>query len=133
MNTDNRGEEIRFVRGKYVGCTGWHDISRKKSEKSKFFPVIVTMEDDTEKQTRVRGSSIRVPHKAPLTHKEAAMQQYPDIELAMINLADMFIQCNIESPEETLRMFNNELLASRNRQDALKGKARYRGVYFPSA
>ena len=40
-----KGDEIRFIRGTYIGCTGWLDTANKSKRKSKLIWVVVNDED----------------------------------------------------------------------------------------
>jgi hypothetical protein len=132
----SKGEEIRFVKGKYAGLSGWIDRSKKKKKNSCFRSVIVGLdnEDDDfeeEKATRVKISSFRKQVSGdPRTFEEAAVMQHKDIEKAMIDLATMFAQCAVQDTNEVLRLFNTELALALEFQKKLGSKARYRGVAF---
>ncbi|KAL3903644.1 MAG: hypothetical protein SGARI_005282, partial [Bacillariaceae sp.] len=86
-----KGRSIRFVKGKYAGYEGWEDKSKRKKKGSRYRPVIIKLEEK-EKKTSVLKTSFRSLFHIPSTLEEAALQQHPDLELAMINLAGMFAQ-----------------------------------------
>jgi hypothetical protein len=92
-----KGEEIRFIRGTYKRCTGWIDTANKsKKKKDKLIYVIVNDEDYSEiVHAHVWRSSIREMHKEPVTWAEAAVQEYPEVEDAMIEMARLFSTCLI--------------------------------------
>jgi hypothetical protein len=118
-----KGEEIRFVRGVYVGCVGWINKSRK-NKKSSYRHVIVALEGE-EKATRVKKSSLRKKFKAPRTYEEACLQQHSDIELAMIQLAEMFSQCHFQDNNNVLQLLNDELVVACDIQSRLGSKGHY--------
>jgi hypothetical protein len=131
-----RGDEIRFVKGAYAGKLGWIDKSRmKKYKKSQFWPVIVSLDDGEEKRTRTIKSSVRYRvDKEPATYEEAIMQQHPDIEKKMIELAAMFAQCDVQDLKEAARIFREELTQAQAYQVALpRDKARWRTVEYDSS
>ena len=93
-----RGKEVRFIRGTYKGCVGWLDKANKSKKKSKMIYVIVDDEDYGEEvNTRVWKSSYRERLKVPTTWAEAAVQQHPEIEDAVIETARLFASCRISS------------------------------------
>jgi hypothetical protein len=136
MNTSTvptKGHHIRFVKGTYAGRNGWIDSSRKKG-KSNYRHVIVAADpedqDSQEKCTRVKITSFCDPHPIPSSFEEAALQQHPDIEVAMIKLAEMFTQCSISDYNGVMRLFANELDKAKKIQRKQGNKARYREVHW---
>jgi hypothetical protein len=87
-----KGREIRFVRGTYKGCTGWLD-SANKTKKDWVWVVVDDKDYEEEVHARVWKSSVRESHKAPTTWAEAAVQQHPEIEFAIIEVSCMFATC----------------------------------------
>jgi hypothetical protein len=87
-----KGREVRFVRGTYKGCTGWVD-SANKTKKGWVWVVVDDEDYEEEVHARVWKSSIRESHKAPTTWAEAAVQQHPEIEFAIIEVSRMFATC----------------------------------------
>lgn len=142
----NKGQPIRFVKGKYVGLTGWIDKSKKKKKDSFFRNVIVHLEPDDdddddegnhrslgeELSTRVKLSSYRKlwPAAAPRSFAEAAIMQHPDIERAMIELAEMFAQCCIQQTDPALNLLCVEIDLARKNLIKQGRKGRYRAVNF---
>ena len=125
----DKGDEIRFVKGTYQGRNGWLNKNRR-SKKSRYSYVIVDLEEEGEKPTRVLTTSIRKPHKVPTSFEEAALQQHPDIELAMIRLCEMWAECGLNDGNNATRLFVEEL---HNAHESLKtqgNKARHRQVHF---
>ena len=123
-----KGAEIRFVRGTYAGHEGWLDTS-KVVKSGRYCAVIVNL-DGEEKATRVSKSSVRNPFQELTTFEEAAIQQYPEIQITMIRLAQMMAECNVENDTESLRLFQIELKVAHDHQEALGNKAQYRHVDF---
>lgn len=124
-----KGQAIRFVKGTYAGQTGWYN-SVNNTKSGIYCSVIVPMKSGAEKATRVLKSSIRAPFADPTTFEEAALQQHPDLELAMINLAEMFVQCGVTRSTEAMKLLDAELTEAYSRFKLLGNKARYRGVDF---
>jgi hypothetical protein len=88
----NRGGEIRFVRGKHIGYTGW--ISLDGDETAISIAVIVNGYKDkkngstSNKTTTVRKESVSSKAQpAPRSRTEASMQQHPEIDQTMEKLA----------------------------------------------
>lgn len=133
----NKGSEIRFVKGTYAGMHGWIDKDKKKKKGSAYRNVIVDYkakdgdDEDGIYQTRVKESSYRKLWTQPKTFEEAALQQHPDIEKAMITLAEMFAQCGSDlSNDGVLQLFHEELTRAKAHIKGLGSKARYRYVLF---
>jgi hypothetical protein len=84
--TDNKGEEIRFVAGNYIGETGWLNAA-KRHTKLKYY-VIVDL-DDEEKATLVWKTSVKLSSEevAPTSFEEACLRQHPDIDAAFDQIA----------------------------------------------
>jgi hypothetical protein len=84
-------------------------------------------------RTRVKESSMRNRWpKEPRTYEEAVFIQHPDIETAMVALAEMLAECALESNDEIVRVFGVELDRAQVFHTKLGHKARYRSV-FPTA
>ena len=103
-----KGDEIRFIRGTYKGCTGWMDTANKLKSKSKMVWVVVDDEDE-EVHSRVWRTSIRESFQAPATWAEAVVQQHPDIESAVIEVARLFASCSIEDEMSVLKLVGEEI------------------------
>jgi hypothetical protein len=140
VNGTSKGMEIRFVKGKYAGLSGWIDKSKKTKKGSFFRHVIVQLEHDDdddghisveELATRVKLSSFRKKWAAqPTSFVEAIYMQHPDIERAMIELAEMFAQTSMADTDEVLLVFESELEIAKKYQIKQGSKARYRFVDF---
>ena len=127
-----KGDAIRIVNGKYAGCTGWRDTSRKHKKGNRKRPVIVLLHGE-EIATDVYKSSIRRPHGPPRSFEEAALQQHSDVETAMVKLAAMIAQFGLSDNVKMINIFDAELKLAREEQVRLKNKARYRHVVFQLA
>jgi hypothetical protein len=125
-----KGEKIRFVKGRYQNLTGWKDKSYKKKRGSNYRGVIVKFEDGSQKVTRVKKSSFRPSHEDAVCFEQAAMQQNPDMEHAMIRFAEMWVECHINSNDKAVEYLHYEIERARLRQKELGSKARYRKVEF---
>jgi hypothetical protein len=96
----NRGEVISFVRGKYIGYTGWKNLDGDKTAVS--IAVIVHGYKDkkngstSNKTATVRKESVKSKvQPAPKSRAEAIMQQHPEIEQAMEKLARQLAKCEL--------------------------------------
>lgn len=131
-----KGDEIRFVKGTYSGLVGWKNKAKKKVKGSQMIPVIVLLEKiangkDKVKATKVKRSSYRKRFSEATSKEQAAIQQHPDLELAMINLAAIWAQMGTTDLKNIVKLFTDELADAQQLQRKLKGKARYRFVEFP--
>jgi hypothetical protein len=105
-----KGDEIRFIRGSYKELNGWLDTANKCKRKSKFIWVVVNDEDyDEEIHTKVWKSSVREKKKAPTTWAEAAVQQHPEIEDAVIEVARLFASCLITDEKSVIELIGSEI------------------------
>ena len=125
-----KGEEICFVKGTYAGLAGWKNKAKKRAKGSSMIPVIVQLENEL-KATKVKLSSFRKPFTEPTCKEEAALQQNPDLELAMINLATMWAQMGVTDISNIAKLVATEINEAQKHQRNLKGKARYRLVEYP--
>jgi hypothetical protein len=129
MEKMEKGEEIRFVKGTYAGLAGWKNKAKKRA-KGSMIPVIVQLERGL-KPTMVKLSSFRKAFTEPTSKEEAAVQQNPDLELAMINLATMWAQMGLTDISNIVKLLATEINEAQKHQKNLKGKARYRYVEYP--
>jgi hypothetical protein len=112
-----KGGEIRFIRGTYKECTGFANKSKKKS---KMIWVVVNDEDyDEEVHTQVWRTSIRERHKVPVTWAEAAVQQHPEIEAAVIEVARLFASCSIADENSVMKLIGEEILRAQTEKESL--------------
>ena len=104
-----KGEAIRFIRGTYIGCIGWLDTANK-CKRSKLIWVVVNDEDyDEEVHTKVWQTSIRESLKQPETWADAAVQQHPEIEAAVIEVTRLFATCPILDEIAVMELISKEL------------------------
>ena len=126
-----KGKEIRFIKGKYQGCVGWLNSAVKKKKKAVYRHVIIKGEKEEDKLTKVKESSYRKPFAAPQSYEEACLQQHSDIELAMVQLAEMFAECKVHTNNVNIAsLFEAELKRAVDYQVKLGNRARYRAVDF---
>lgn len=129
----DKGEEIRIIKGAYVGNKAWLDRSRAISRESKFMPVIVLLkaeaedEEDTEIQTRVKKNGVRKLFGVPTCLEAAALVQHPDIEKTMAKLAEMWSEIREANTRNVLLLFEAELTKAivTKREEGSKGRYRY--------
>lgn len=130
-NAGIKGDEIRFIAGKYSGKTGWINTSEVADDR--VTPVIVDLGARRgEKETFVfTGSFKRNENKPPTTYAEAVLQQCPDIERDFVMVSRKLAKCGLE---RDVVGFQKELTELMN--DAVKwqreqgSKASYRKIYF---
>jgi hypothetical protein len=67
----------------------------------------------------------------PKCKEEAAIQQFPDFELLMINLAEKWAQIPMVDTNNAIRFFKHELDEAQKHQKQLKSKANYKYVEYP--
>jgi hypothetical protein len=135
MSTSNRGAEIRFVRGKYLGYMGWINLEGKKTAAS--VDVIVQGYKETDgstcnRATTVRKTSVRPrAQAAPQSRAEAIMQQHLEIEGTMEKLARQLAQCELSPRSLALKkIFDTKLLDATAHQIALGSKANWKRVKY---
>jgi hypothetical protein len=105
-----KGDAIRFIRGSFKECTGWLDTANKSKRRSKMIWVVVNDEDyDEEVHAHVWRTSIREPHKVPVTWAEAAVQQHPEIEAAVIEMARLFASCSMADETSVMELIGEEI------------------------
>ena len=115
-----KGGEIRFIRGTYKECTGWLDTANKSKKKSKMIWVVVNDEDyDEEVHTQVWRTSIRERHKVPVTWAEAAVQQHPEIEDALLEVARLFATCAIADENSVIELIGKEIQMAQTENSCL--------------
>jgi hypothetical protein len=91
-----KGNPVRFIAGKYGGKTGWVNNSENADEE--IVPVIVNLGRKGEKATYVYRSSVRPDSSeaAPNSYAEAVLQQCPDIERSLVEVARKLAKCDIK-------------------------------------
>jgi hypothetical protein len=123
-----RGVEIRFVNGTYLGHIRWLDDARTHTTFC-FYVIVQNFKGNGDKPTRVGRASVRLlsEEKDPVSLEEAVLQQHPDIEATMNKLVALFVQCGIQGDStEVPRIVSQKLLAAGVAQ-AMKGsKATWR-------
>jgi hypothetical protein len=137
MSTSNRGAEIRFVRGKYLGYMGWINLEGKKTAAS--VDVIVQGYKETDgstcnRATTVRKTSVRPrAQAAPRSRAEAIMQQHPEIEQTMEKLARQLAKCELSTRSASiLHIFATKLQDATARQIAMGNRATWKRVQYNS-
>jgi hypothetical protein len=121
--TDNKGEEIRFVAGNYIGETGWLNAA-KRHTKLKYY-VIVDL-DDEEKATLVWKTSVKLSSEevAPTSFEEACLRQHPDIDAAFDQITKLLAACGVgRDSDEIPRIMSKKLLEACVARDVKGNKA----------
>ena len=129
MTRRQKGSEISFIKGTYVGLTGWINASR--APKNGYGYVIVKKtSDNEEKCTRVKKSSVRKIPGAPSSYEEAMLLQHPDIQRQLCQLATMLASCDINDDTEIVRLLKVELRTAQSYQAELGHRARWRQIDY---
>ena len=134
----NHGDEIRFVGGKHVGCTGWVDLDG--DETAACIAVVVNGYKDkrsrsaSNKSTTVRKESVRLmAQPAPQSRAEAIMQQHPEIEQTMEKLARQLAKCELSPRSASMhKIFARKLQDATARQIAMGDRATWKKVQCKS-
>ena len=123
-----KGEPLRFKKGKYVGQLGWKD------NKGPILGVqvycIVQKRDGGLKRVRVNQTSVASRRAEPTTFLEAAIQQHPDLDIAMDKLAGLLAKCSINHSPELAEMFKERVEDAFIRQHQNGDKATWKWVNF---
>lgn len=116
------------MRGKYAGRKGYLDSANPRRGDKIW--VFVVKEDDTMKHTYVDFTSIRPLQPAPTTWAQAALQQVPNLESKLIELAYEFAKCDMDGhQEDVVNSIISELqIASSNQEE--RSKATWYRVSF---
>lgn len=133
-NQPKKGDEIRFIGGKYKDEKGWLDVS--VGVMPKMVGVIVApcrKTGNEEKATRVRISSIQLMSlvKEATNWTEAVMEQHPDLAEHARKLATGLVECRIDITKEGTNLVNvlcDHIDKSYRQQVALRHQARWRVV-----
>jgi hypothetical protein len=132
---DNKGEGIRFVKGKYAGKTGWLDTSKPKHT-TMMYNVIVAISEEEDLSSRVQKTSVRLiaNETTPTSLEAAVIHQHEDVEAAMDKLADLLAQCSVQPGSHALHTIFEEKLQQAWFTQTTKGnKATWRMTEFTAA
>jgi hypothetical protein len=125
----DKGNAIRFVKGKYAGETGW--LNQDKAVTKCKIHVIVDKGDQGGIRTCVDKTSVGPPHREPQSFEEALLQQHPETERTMNKLVRLLARCNIVSSTENISLiFNTKLNEACVAQEALGSKATWSHVVW---
>ena len=130
-----KGEEVRFVKGKYDGLKGWVSADRGYTPKEVYIIVEKTASRDFEMLARVPQSSIKMAalyNKEPKSYGEAMIQQHRDIDMMMNKLVEEMVKCHIvsESCRDVQSILKGKLHEAEIRQNKMGNKALWRKVNF---
>jgi hypothetical protein len=134
-----KGEELRFIKGKYDGLKGWVSADLGYTEKEVYVIVEKTASRTFEILTRVPQKSIEravLYNKEPKSYGEAMLQQHKDIETMMNKIVEKMVECHIdsESCQEIQSILKGKIRKAQIKQQALGSKALWRKVvYNPEA
>jgi hypothetical protein len=123
-----KGDEVTFIKGKYVGYKGW--INATGDETAISVPVIVhgwkkADGSTVDRVTNVRKSSVRKGSPPqPNTRAEAIMLQMPRIEAAMDSLCRQLAKCELDLNSKSIHIiFARKLQEATANQIAQGSKA----------
>lgn len=131
-----KGEEVRFIAGKYAGKKGWVNVAMKESGSAQKIHVLVDR-SDVKKGAMVASfvykSSITTEksYRNATTLAAAVVQQCPDIEAKLIAVCRAFVVAGVQNSGDGFLEIVSEFM-----NDALKyqknrgSKALYRMVIF---
>ena len=106
----SKGDKVCFICGSYEEPNGWLDTANKCKKKSKFIWVVVNNKDyEEEIHAKVWKILVRKRQKAPTTWAEAAVQQHPELEDAVIEVAQLFASCLITDEKSVIELIGNEI------------------------
>ena len=125
----SKGDEIRFIAGKYAGKNGWINIARYGDEVNS--PVIVDLGPRGDRATVVKRSSFRqLPNGPPTSYVDAVMAQCPDVETSVVATCRKLAKCNMHrDPQGFQNMMNIKMQEAIQWQNARKVKY-YRHVQY---
>lgn len=132
----NKGEPVRFKRGKYKGKSGWHNADKTEKNTTHRVYVLVDLGNNRLKATFVKPSSIskRRAH-SPSNYAEAMLDQQPDIEGLIEQLCFEIARCNIhddfhEAPQHLYDAIHIRMTEAIEEQAALGYNATWRLVDY---
>jgi hypothetical protein len=122
-----KGGKIRFVKGTYVGKTGWY---AERGMTSHQVYVIVDMGDE-QLEARVNQDSVR-RDSVPSSYLDAALQQHHELEALMGKLVLLLARCKIEGKhaQDASSFFLARLVEANETQQALGDKALWKKVTY---
>jgi hypothetical protein len=106
VSSNRRGDEIRFVAGKYIGYKGWLDATKDDTALS--YPVVVSSfkkkdGSTVDLATTVRKTSVCLDkEEAPVSYAEAIMQQHPKIEQLLMKLCKQLAKCELSFDDTSI-------------------------------
>lgn len=137
-----KGDEIRFVAGKYESHKGWINVSDYADDETT--PVIVNLGlkkgakeglSDGLKVTFVKNSSFKKatdfddPNKA--NYAWAAIQQCPDVERDLVKVTRQMAKCDVDRDQSGfVEVFSSYLGEAVEMQKKKGSKALYRAIIY---
>lgn len=129
MPASEKGEEIRFIAGKYAGKTGW--INTADQADDEVTPVIVDLKRKGEKPTFVYTSSIKKKSEdlQPTGYAEKVILQCPDIEKDLVTVTRKMAKCDVEKDQDGFEIIMGRYLGEAVDHQKSKGsKAMWRKI-----
>ena len=125
-----KGDEIRFIAGKYAGKSGW--INTQEPADETITPVIINLGRKGGKLTFVYTSSIKLISKAvPTSYSEAVTQQCPDIEKKLVTVTRQLAKCDLSrDPEGFQAVVGQKLDEAHLWQESRGSKAMYHKINY---
>ena len=127
-----KGDEIRFIAGKYGGKKGWINIEETSDEE--VTSVIVNLGQKEEKHTWVKTPSIRrITYDKPVSYAKAVIEQCPDIEKNLVTVSRQLAKCDLSrDPKGFEAVVNEKLNEAQAWQESRGSKVMYRKIKFSS-
>jgi hypothetical protein len=123
-----KGREIKITRGEYKGMKGWLDADAKQLKKQVY--IIISIREGEDLGKRVWKSSIR-SRSRPASWEEAIIDQHPDIDGKLDELANLLAKCEIgDNSQPMARIFMARMNEANQRQAAMGHRAVWRNTVF---
>ena len=132
----SKGEDIRFIAGKYAGKKGWMNLAMKDFGSAQKIHVLVDRSDVRKgvmTASFVYRSSITLErlYKNATTLSAAVVQQCPDIEAKLIAVCRAFVVARVQNENDGFLEIVSEFMNNALQYQKNKGsKAFYRMVIF---
>lgn len=128
-----KGEEIRFIGGKYAGKQGWLDIDKEADDR--VTPVILNLGKKKGKRDTFvyNGSWVLMSEvmKDPHSYARAVIQQCPEVHAEMVKFFRKLAKFDIDRDRAGFIALLDEALDDAVKHQISKGtKAEWRGIEY---
>ena len=125
----DKGQRIHIIDGNYSGRDGWRWAGKKDTRKYTW--VIIKLEDDQEKGTRVLTEFVGDPLGPPVNYVDAALQQHNEIDRTFNKLCRMLAKCHLTGDDQDLLdTFKHKMQTAQMRQNSQGQSANWFYVEF---